>query len=421
MYNFHPTPELIISIISKHFPKKKSVILDPAVGDGALISKLLNSKHSVTAVDIDIEKIKNVSTNSELFCINSDFLSLELPKEEFDLVICNPPFNGRKSYFYKNKKVPIEAMFLARSVDLVKDNGKLIFILPNSVTSGSRLAWFRSDLLNELHLSHSYKLQKFSFQKVEGDFSILVFKKMLSRGDTNWILKDGSKYSLNLKKLGNNFSFDAEENVSAHRALINENQNDVEYRAFEESFSVQRGKITGNYKDNQYFHTTGIKFHLDNLVNSYLDEEHCAQKSVMCTGDLFISRVSRNLTQSLSIYKGETKPFTDCIIKIIANNHNDKLPLFFSLSIALQSAGTKSLIEKGSGAKYLSIKALKKLKIPLNLHLLLPDYYRRFLTASHKERLEISQRVNFLLNNLEHNRLFSKFTEYRVDNFKNRA
>jgi len=112
--------------------KNKNIkILEPASGSGNFIKSLKKIGYkNIVAYEID-EKYKKTGT------IIKDFLTANI-KEKFDMVIGNPPFTSAKiseSYYHKidskyNTRF-IEMLFLEKSLTLLKDDGKLIFIFPN--------------------------------------------------------------------------------------------------------------------------------------------------------------------------------------------------------------------------------------------------------------------------------------------------
>lgn len=112
--------------------KDKNIkILEPSSGSGNFVKSLKKIGYkNITSYEID-EKYK------ETGAIIADFLATEI-EEKFDLAIGNPPFTSvkvSKSYYDKtdtkyNTRFT-EMLFLEKSLSLLKDTGKLIFIFPN--------------------------------------------------------------------------------------------------------------------------------------------------------------------------------------------------------------------------------------------------------------------------------------------------
>lgn len=133
--------QYMVSLISK----KKQTILEPSCGEGSII-KFLPSYHTITGIDIDKEYINKCSINfPNVHCINSDFIDYKTDIK-FDCVIGNPPYikiqnipistvtkmrNEYPNYLQGNTN--LYAYFLLKCFDLLKDNGYLIFLIPNSI------------------------------------------------------------------------------------------------------------------------------------------------------------------------------------------------------------------------------------------------------------------------------------------------
>lgn len=404
MYKFHPTPNNVVTgIIKKHLPRKAIHVLEPSVGDGALINGICLKKNSLLAVDLDPSKvsyIKNFFSGHKLNVICANFLELNFSEEKFDLVICNPPFDGKNCITYQGATLPLEAAFLLKSISLCKDNGRLIFVLPCSVVQGSRLSKFREMLCQQVQLKYSYKLSKFAFTDVEGEFSVLIFDKNVKPVPTVFISQSGYKIVGEVDKVTDTWSFDAEEihaEVELKSKLLS---SEFRYVEFDSVFNVTRGKVTSDYNSAGHFHTTNVALQSKCSLSDAVKSSHKIDNpSLICFGDFYIKRVSRGLCDSLSIYSGDTQPFTDCIIKITPKQDFDKASMFFSLMVLLQDTNVKNILQKGSGAKYLDVRRLKKLQLPTGLESEFKIYYLKFIDGNHEDRIEIARKINLLLSN----------------------
>lgn len=136
------TPENIVSFISKigasWKPKK---ILDPACGSGSFFSEiasLIEENPKCIGIDIGPEIIKNANDNLvdidlDYELINSDFFSIkDNINYEFDLIISQPSFvqlqvSEDAAGF---SMLDLEFRFMVESLNLLKNNGHLIMILP---------------------------------------------------------------------------------------------------------------------------------------------------------------------------------------------------------------------------------------------------------------------------------------------------
>ena len=128
------TKHSIINFILKQefMPKDKNIsILEPSSGEGNFLEILGDKGYkNITAYEID-SQYKYTKT------ITEDFLKTDI-KDKFDLIIGNPPFTSVKltESYYGNGETEfrtrfIEMLFLEKSLKLLKEDGKLIFIFPN--------------------------------------------------------------------------------------------------------------------------------------------------------------------------------------------------------------------------------------------------------------------------------------------------
>ena len=105
------TPAEIVSEISKYIPHNIGSLLEPAVGDGSLLTPFLERDlcelSKIVCIDIDTQVLKAFKKkfinifNQKLKIINDDFLNwsqniLKDKSEIFDLILMNPPFDGTK-------------------------------------------------------------------------------------------------------------------------------------------------------------------------------------------------------------------------------------------------------------------------------------------------------------------------------------
>ena len=130
---YNTKPSIIEFILKQNFfPKNKNIfLLEPSSGSGEFIKVLKDKGYKkITAYEID-KKYKKKGI------IISDFIKAKVNKK-FDLIVGNPPFTSgkvSKSYYGKAetefKTRFIEMLFLEKSLKLLNEKGKIIFIFPN--------------------------------------------------------------------------------------------------------------------------------------------------------------------------------------------------------------------------------------------------------------------------------------------------
>lgn len=172
-------------------------VLEVACGDGPFLRKFAE-KFGYDYEFVGVEISKDVARNAQLKLpfakvINDDYL-LWNPSEKFDIIIGNPPYGiiGSESHYpihvlkgkkdiYKKKfttwygKYNIYGAFIEHSVNLLKEGGKLIFIVPASwlvLNDFIKLRLFLS-VKGELNIYYLGKV----FPKRNVSCVVIVFKK----------------------------------------------------------------------------------------------------------------------------------------------------------------------------------------------------------------------------------------------------
>jgi adenine-specific DNA-methyltransferase len=144
------------TIIKKCFENedinKYKDILEPSFGTGQFIDvitdlvKLKKGKTSISGVELYDELYKlvkskyNKQKNITLF--NSDFLNWKTEKL-YDLIVGNPPYfeltitKEQKEEFKEivSGRVNIYSLFIYKCINILKPDGKLIFVIPTSLLS----------------------------------------------------------------------------------------------------------------------------------------------------------------------------------------------------------------------------------------------------------------------------------------------
>lgn len=159
---YYPTPNEIVKIMIKLTnPLKNKTILDSGFGEGAFIDEILNFKFKkLIGVELDFfffNKLKKKNKHN-LILFNQDYLTFEKFKN-FDLIIGNPPYITSDSLPPKIKENIINITgsgegniyyaFILKSIDLLKDNGELIYILPYDFFFNSYAKKLRDKMIEE--------------------------------------------------------------------------------------------------------------------------------------------------------------------------------------------------------------------------------------------------------------------------------
>ncbi|MHA2009906.1 MAG: HsdM family class I SAM-dependent methyltransferase [Promethearchaeota archaeon] len=187
------TAEYIISRLGKI--KEKEKILDPCVGTGIFIEKLLEleiDKKQLFAYDINLnykDKIENLGIS---FKVHDTLLSLYPDSyNEFDYIVGNPPYLNKSSDYIRKNKEKLKkiygninahetyAMFIVNSIWRLKEGGKLGFITSDSFLTLSTHKKLRKFILNSCIINEIVLAPKnlFSNQNVSTSTVIFILTK----------------------------------------------------------------------------------------------------------------------------------------------------------------------------------------------------------------------------------------------------
>lgn len=355
--HFHKTPYAVVKLLKKHVPSSAKKILDPAVGEGALLDALYSSQlnESLTLVDIDAKRLEAIrAVYNNLSLINADFVSWskDRPDDSFDLIITNPPFSARAEKWinHEGRKWPIELIFFKKCVDLLQKGGTLLAIVPDTLVNSTRLQKDREWFVSRGAFIYAYQLPARSFSNIEGAFYLFVFKKGIKQKDLTLRSTDGNPEVkiTNQDFIRNGYRLDHsfyQGNFQFERLLTSST---LPLSTF---YKISRGPIRQDYKKFGYNHS-------DSFEGGGWRSYHKSSHELLCVG---VKRVSRNAHLSFGLYPTSAIPTsTDCIV-FIQPLPELALKVLFYLRVLLANDDGKSILLKGAGAKFIQVETLKQL------------------------------------------------------------
>ena len=157
-------------------------VLDPGAGNGILATSIVEyciSNNMCNSFKIDfvendsdvmdtlsetVSELKEyVSANGgkvEIRILNMNYIT-DCIESTYDIIICNPPYmklrkNSKEAeamsqYIYGQPN--LYSLFMAKSIELLRDSGRFVFIVPRSWTSGSYYRKIRKYILYNLDIS----------------------------------------------------------------------------------------------------------------------------------------------------------------------------------------------------------------------------------------------------------------------------
>lgn len=340
-YTKQNASEAVVAHLGSSEPAR---IIDLGCGDGALSSAAWNrwTSAELTTVDIDrsptlLNQLSPLALHSHFTC---DALASDLPdiidskRLRPDLAVCNPPFikrnwheafseildDARLSGIYKKAEDAItEILFLAQNLRVLKNNGKVGIIVPDSIINGKRHSDFRQSLLANHTIESVTKLPRTAFQKTDAQAFILTIIKgrptdkpiklrqinddgelaetIYAAPDKNGLRLDYGYYRLPKPKHNQPLLKD----LGAH---------------------VFRGRLTSSQrKDFPCIHTTDFPSGNDRYkfdIPERFWPESKGDPHLARAGDILLSRVGRNLEEKICLVNSGVSAVTDCVYVIRA-------------------------------------------------------------------------------------------------------
>lgn len=425
----HDTPLDVAMALSRHAPRRVRAILDPSVGGGNLIAPLVNRlrkcRSSVYCVDSDFEAIKSVKESlgrmlpQNTKFIHSDFLSWSICGSAplFDCIVMNPPFAATKNALHRLERptinnsskltvryIPLEAAFLCKAIDLLEPNGRLLAVVPCSVIMSDSLQWFRDELLalGSIHFIH--ELAPRSFPGVESRLYLLVFDKGVKRNHVTLLNHDLHEPERIVMSVSDyrvtrfDFGF-----VRAGIRLKHlQETNGIDLAQLRELADVIRGDIPSPKGPRLAVHSTDYQNGFWHTAKRHDRNVIVNSSRLLRRGDILISRVGRSASQSVGRGVGiNGMSCSDCVIIIRPISQNQSLKLLFALRVLLSFGWARPLVERGTGACYISSRCLLELWLPINIWKRYPKQFRLFANGERTKSPERSKHaVSSVINRL---------------------
>jgi hypothetical protein len=219
-------------------------VLEPSVGEGAFLENLSGFPRRIDAIDIDKDALDAASkkTNNDLNVIfhHLDFLSLfdgtrNVEKEKYilnnyDAVICNPPYGLKFSIDYR-KRLKVKypelyvresyGLFFIFSIFLLKNNGRYVFIMPDTFLSSVNHTPLRKFICDNAFPDTLVRFSSSRFETVNygyGNMCIISGRKGSSGNTMKWYEFFDKKNALDLNHPE---SFFVKERSDLQRNIVN--------------------------------------------------------------------------------------------------------------------------------------------------------------------------------------------------------
>lgn len=195
------TPEAIADFVLKWAfnGTKGQDVLEPSCGDGVFLKRMRENKFaykSITAIELDLNEAEKCNNLNLPSCeiINNDFHKFcNTTEKKFDIVVGNPPYI-RYQFFDKEQQEEAEKIFrkvnmkyskltnawvsfVVGSSLLLKDNGKIGFVLPAELLQVSYAKPLRDFLAHFFCKINIISFKKLVFPNIQQEVVLLLCER----------------------------------------------------------------------------------------------------------------------------------------------------------------------------------------------------------------------------------------------------
>lgn len=332
--------KLLINEMSIKNPKS---VIDFGVGNGALTTAAIERWKEACFYASDIDKKNLIKIKTEYPFVNvikvnhltNNWLSkIKIEVGSIDVSICNPPFNKylvTKDYTKLLNKsglggcvglynITSDIVFLAQNLLLLKSNGELGIILPDTLITNSNFKLFRKTILDNFYIKSIIQLPDNVFSKTEAQAFIVTIKKNKKRNNYIPIFLSNingicnKKVLIKYTELYNRMDF-----VYHNWALKQKNK--IEKRTIAKvNAQIIRGRYTRKDLDDlqvNFLHTNNLN---NKLIKSKKNSYDNLNPVIAKKGDILIARVGKRSIGKVAMISTGQIAVSDCIIIIRSKN-----------------------------------------------------------------------------------------------------
>jgi len=304
------------------------------------------------------------------------------------------------------KHVPTEAAFVLKSLRHLKGGGTVVAIVPNSIIAGTNLQWVRKELVACGQIVLVHELPRFAFPQVEARLFILVYKKDGSIRPTkllNHELANPLVSEIDLARNNPDLRLDFTY-VEAHQILtsIAKRKAELNWVRLDQLAEIARGNVSAPFPKVPILHSTDFSegFWGAACKKNSQSRSNVKVQLLAKPGDILAVRVGRGASKSIGILLGrKSRRFSDCVFRIRASSNVkiSRITLLLLLRALYSSGYFSPVLERGTGATYITAEALRGClipsRLPFNVRELEAQYRKSLLRRDFPAMLSIEQQV----------------------------
>lgn len=186
--------------------------------------------------------------NGEMFCETNDLVG------NIDAIATNPPWGAYKNSFVpkqfegKIKSGETYSMFLAKSIELLRKDGQLSFLLPESILKIRTHSDIREIILNQTRVSKITKLGR----QFTGVFTPVIRLDVIKGfPDNDWLVsvgENGNSHKVEQYRFKNNENFTFDIETATHEEILLNKLYSVKHETLFKNAEWALGIVTGNNK-----------------------------------------------------------------------------------------------------------------------------------------------------------------------------
>ncbi len=272
------TPSNIVDESINEYVKKDSKVLDPCCGTGQFLlafADIIDNPLNIYGIDFDqiavriarlniLIKFRNKNFNPNIVCKNTLFdignynlfSSNNKDIKDFDVIATNPPWGVHfsqqdserlKKFYPMIASLESFSYFLKKGIDLLKNEGVVSFILPESILNVKTHKDIREIILKNTQIKKVVYLDRV-FKNVFTPVIRLDLKKGKNINNNIQILKKNGKYNIEQSRWLNNRDFNFNIHINGFDAKIIDSIYKINHTTLENRADWALGIVTGNNK-----------------------------------------------------------------------------------------------------------------------------------------------------------------------------